>query len=77
MALPQPLIGDAVERWLPVRLVQALHAAGIRTLADLTRRVPRRLRWWVGIAGLGATGAAVLGRFSRSIPCSPNALARW
>lgn len=42
MPLPQPLIGDAVERWLPVRLVLALHAAGIRTLADLTLRVPRR-----------------------------------
>jgi len=57
MPLPQPLIGDAAERWLPVRLVLALHAAGIRTLADLTLRVPRRRRWWVGIAGLGSTGA--------------------
>ncbi len=46
MPLPQPLIGDAVERWLPVRLVGVLHAAGIRTLADLTLRVPRRRRWW-------------------------------
>ena len=76
MPRPQPFIGDAVERWLPVRLVQALHAAGIRTLADLTLRVPRRRRWWVGIAGLGATGAHHVGAFLRSIPCSPNALAR-
>jgi site-specific recombinase XerD len=54
---PQPLIGDAVERWLPVRLVGVLHAAGIRTLADLTLRVPRRRRWWAGIEGLGPASA--------------------
>jgi hypothetical protein len=57
MPPPQPLIGDAVERWLPVRLVGALRAAGIRTLADLTLRVPRRRRWWVGLPGLGPAGA--------------------
>lgn len=57
MPIPQPLIGDAVERWLPLRLVSVLHAAGIRTLADLTLRVPRRRRWWAGIAGLGPAGA--------------------
>lgn len=57
MPPPQPLIGDAVERWLPVRLFGALHAAGIRTLADLTLRVPRRRRWWAGIAGLGPASA--------------------
>jgi len=57
MPPPQPLIGDAVERWLPVRLVGVLHAAGIRTLADLTLRVPRRRRWWAGIEGLGPASA--------------------
>jgi site-specific recombinase XerD len=57
MPPPQPLIGDAVERWLPVRLAGVLHAVGIRTLADLTLRVPRRRRWWSGIAGLGPAGA--------------------
>ena len=57
MPHPQPLIGDAVERWLPLRLVGVLHAAGIRTLADLTLRVLRRRRWWAGIAGLGPAGA--------------------
>ena len=41
----QPLIGDAVERWLPKRIVGLLHAAGLRTLAELTLRVPRRRRW--------------------------------
>jgi len=54
---PEPLIGDDVERWLPPKLVGALHVAGIRTLADLTLRVPRRRRWWFGIAGLGPAGA--------------------
>jgi site-specific recombinase XerD len=57
MPPPQPLIGDAVERWLPLRLVGVLHVAGIRTLADLTLRVPRRRRWWAAIAGLGPVGA--------------------
>ncbi len=57
MPPPQPLIGDVVERWLPVRLVGVLHTAGIRTLADLTLRVPRRRRWWAGIEGLGPASA--------------------
>lgn len=57
MPVPQPLIGDAVERWLPARLAGVLHASDIHTLADLTLRVPRRRRWWAGIAGLGAAGA--------------------
>jgi site-specific recombinase XerD len=34
-----------------------LRKAGIKTLADLTLRVPRRRRWWVDIDGLGAAGA--------------------
>jgi hypothetical protein len=77
MPPPQPLIGDAIDRWLPVRLVGVLHAAGIRTLADLTLRVPRRRRWWAGLAGLGPAGARRTSRpSSLSIPRSPNALAR-
>jgi site-specific recombinase XerD len=54
---PQPLIGDRVERWLPVRIAAALQAAGIDTLAALTLRVPRRRRWWTAVLGLGAAGA--------------------
>jgi site-specific recombinase XerD len=68
MPPPQPLIGDAVERWLPVRLVGALHAVGIRTLADLTLRVPRRRRWWAGIAGLGPAGARHIEAFFAQHP---------
>jgi hypothetical protein len=51
--IPQPLIGDDVSRWLPPRVAAVLRKAGIRTLAELTLRVPRRQRWWIGIAGLG------------------------
>ena len=68
MPLPQPLIGDAIDRWLPVRLVGVLHAAGIRTLADLTLRVPRRRRWWAGIEGLGPAGARQVEAFFAQHP---------
>ena len=68
MPLPQPLIGDAIDRWLPVRLVDVLRAAGIRTLADLTLRVPRRRRWWSGIAGLGPAGARHIEAFFAQHP---------
>ncbi|WP_175924236.1 phage integrase family protein [Burkholderia latens] len=57
LAVPMPQITDAVEQWLPPRIVVALHAHGIRTLADLTVRIPRRRRWWSAIAGLGVAGA--------------------
>jgi len=54
-AIPQ--IGDAIERWLAPRSVQALHAYGIHTLAELTVRVARRKMWWSTVPGLGAIGA--------------------
>lgn len=68
MPLPQPLIGDAVERWLPARLAGVLHVVSIRTLADLTLRVPRRRRWWTGIAGLGPAGARQIEAFFAQHP---------
>lgn len=68
--LPQrlPLITDAIERWLSLRAVNALHRHGIKSLADLTVRVPRRRRWWVGIAGLGVHGAAHIEAFFAANP---------
>lgn len=51
-----PLIGDDVDHWLAPRLA-VLRAAGIRTLADLTLRAPRRRRWWTAIPGLGVASA--------------------
>jgi site-specific recombinase XerD len=65
-AIPQ--IGDAIERWLPMRSVQALHACGIRTLADLTVRIPRRRMWWTTIPGIGATGARRIEAFFAQHP---------
>ena len=56
-AVPVPLIGDGVDLWLAPRVAAVLRQAGIKTLADLTLRVPRRRRWWVNIDGLGAAGA--------------------
>jgi hypothetical protein len=50
---PQPQISDDVGQWLAPRAAKALHAHGIRTLADLTVRIPRRRRWWAAIDGLG------------------------
>ncbi|CAG4893707.1 Tyrosine recombinase XerC [Paraburkholderia gardini] len=42
--------------------------AGIRTLADLTVRIPRRRRWWTGIAGLGVAGARRVEAFFATYP---------
>lgn len=62
-AVPVPLIGDGVDRWLAPRVAAVLRQAGIKTLADLTLRVPRRRRWWVDIDGLGAAGARQIEAF--------------
>jgi site-specific recombinase XerD len=67
-ALPQPLIGDDVERWLPPRTIAPLRAAGIRTLANLTVRVPRRRRWWAAIVGLGVAHARQIEAFFAAHP---------
>lgn len=57
LPLPVPQITDAVEMWLSPRTVRVLHAHGIRTLSDLTVRIPRRRRWWSAIDGLGVSAA--------------------
>ncbi|CAN7752829.1 tyrosine-type recombinase/integrase [Variovorax sp. LjRoot84] len=68
MAVPRPLVTDAVERWLPTRIANPMRAHGLRTLADLTVRVPRRRRWWTAIPGLGATGARQVEAFFAAHP---------
>ncbi|KVZ70486.1 integrase, partial [Burkholderia ubonensis] len=40
----------------------------IRTLADLTVRIPRRRRWWSAIAGLGVAGARRIEAFFAAHP---------
>ncbi len=63
-----PLLGDELERWLPARAARTLRGAGMRTLADLTLRVPRRRRWWSVIPGLGAAGARQVEAFFAAHP---------
>jgi len=65
---PAPLIGDDVDRWLSARLAAVLFSAGIKTLADLTVRVPRRRRWWTSIPGLGVAGARQVEAFFERHP---------
>ncbi|MGJ7531385.1 phage integrase family protein [Variovorax sp. GB1P17] len=59
----EPLVTDDVQRWLPARAARALKARGIKTLADLTVRIPRRRRWWIAIPDLGATSARQIENF--------------
>jgi len=64
----QPTLADDVARWFATRAVGALQRHGIRTLADLTVRVPRRRRWWAVIPGLGAVQAAKIEVFFAQHP---------
>ncbi len=57
LPVPQPQISDSIDAWLAPRTVRALQAHGIRTLSDLTVRIPRRRGWWKTIEGLGMTAA--------------------
>ena len=68
LPVPEPLIGDDIDRWLEPRAAAALKACGIRTLAALTVRIPRRRRWWVAIPGLGAVGARRIEAFFATHP---------
>jgi site-specific recombinase XerD len=63
LPIPEPTIGDDIAQWIEPRAVQALHAQGIKTLAALTVRIPRRRRWWTAVPGLGATGARKIEAF--------------
>jgi len=65
---PMPLIGDDLGRWLPARVSNALQAHGIKTLAELTVRIPRRRRWWGAIPGLGQAGARSVEAFFARYP---------
>ena len=68
LPLPEPLIVDDIAAWLEPRAVVALRAQGIKTLAALTVRIPRRRRWWAAIPGLGATGARKIELFFATHP---------
>jgi site-specific recombinase XerD len=66
--MPEPLVTDDVETWFSPRLASTLRSADIKTLADLTVRVPRRRRWWVVVPGLGQTSARSVEAFFASYP---------
>ena len=65
---PEPQIGDDIAHWLAPRAVRALQAHGVKTLAALTVRIPRRRRWWTAIPGLGAAGARRIEAFFAAHP---------
>ena len=64
----QPLLGDEVSFWFPERIARVLNAQRIRTLADLTVRIPRRRQWWRAVEGLGAAGAKRVEEFFGAHP---------
>lgn len=68
LAIPQPQVSDPIGAWLPPRVVPVLHQHGMRTLADLTVRIPRRRRWWRTIPGLGVRSARHIETFFAAHP---------
>ncbi|SCK11118.1 Site-specific recombinase XerD [Variovorax sp. HW608] len=68
LSVPEPLVTDKVGRWLPARAARAITACGIKTLADLTVRVPHRRRWWATVPGLGARSASQIEAFFAAHP---------
>lgn len=68
LPVPEPQVSDPVDAWLSSRAVAALHQHGIRTLADLTVRIPRRRRWWLTIPGLGVRSARQIEAFFAAYP---------
>jgi integrase len=68
LPVPQPMVGDAIDVWLSARVVPVLNRHGIRTLADLTVRIPRRRRWWLAIPGLGMRSARRIETFFAAHP---------
>jgi site-specific recombinase XerD len=65
---PVPRITDDVGLWLPDRSANALYSQDIKTLTQLTLRVPRRRRWWTVVPGLGAKGARQIEAFFAAHP---------
>lgn len=69
-ALPPapPQIGDEVAQWLAPRVAKVLGDAGIRTLAELTLRVPRSAAWWRDVPGMGRQSAKAVEAFFAAHP---------
>jgi len=68
-ALPaEPQITDAVDRWFGGRIARVLAEQSIRTLADLTVRIPRLRGWWRSFPGLGQASAQQIEDFFSAHP---------
>ncbi len=65
---PEPSIDDPVAHWLAPRAARALQAQGIKTLAALTLRIPRRRQWWRAVPGLGLASARQIEDFFAAHP---------
>lgn len=61
-----PLVTDAVGEWFDGATTRTLATHGVRTLADLTVRVPRRKCWWRAVEGLGPQRARRIEAFFAS-----------
>lgn len=68
LSKPVPMLGDDITLWLEPRAVRALLAQGIKTLAALTVRIPRRKRWWTAVPGLGMASARRIEAFFAAHP---------
>jgi hypothetical protein len=68
LAPPLPTLADDLGLWVPTRAARSLHAAGLKTLADVAVRAGHRRRWWVHVPGLGATTAQQLSRLLAQQP---------
>lgn len=68
LSKPIPMLGDDIALWLEPRAVRVLLAQGIKNLAALTVRIPRRKRWWTAVPGLGMTSARRIEAFFATHP---------
>lgn len=66
--LPVPRTTDDVQHWIGRRTANALHGAGVVSMADLLVRVRRRRTWWRDVKGIGAIAAAQVERFLAGQP---------
>lgn len=70
--LLEPEVTDDVSRWFGPRITTALHDFDVKTLSDLTVRIPRRKMWWLAINGLGKAGARQIETFFKLHPKLTN-----
>jgi len=70
---PTPKITDEVAAWFDPRIARVLAASSIRTLVELTVRIPRLRGWWRSVPGLGAASARRIEAFFAANPALTEA----